>query len=360
MKKLCRKEILGMRPYIPGKPISDVKREYGLDKVVKLASNENPLGPSSSAKKAIIKAVDDLHLYPDGYVFNLRKKLSEKLNFEMKNFIFGDGTDEILECLFKAFVNNGDEVIFGDPSFVEYDRNTSLMGGTAIKISLTDDLRFDLKAIAKAITEKTKMIIICNPNNPTGTIVTKNELDKFMKGIPSNILIVFDEAYIEYASMNKDCPDSLDYQRKGLKNVITLRTFSKIYGLAGLRVGYGIADEEVIDLLERVRLPFNVTTLSQVGAMAALEDQDHIKNTIKVNEDGKSYLYSEFDKLGMNYIKTYTNFIFVDVKKTSSEIFVNLMKKGVIIRAMFGTYIRVTIGTEEENKFFIEKLKELV
>lgn len=360
IEDLARKEILKMMPYVPGKPIDDVKREYNLEKVVKLASNENPLGPSPKAMEAIAENIKNVFLYPDGYAYNVRKKLSEKLELDMDRFMFGEGADELLELLYKAFVRKDDEVIYAQPSFVEYGRNTLLMGGNGIKIDLGLGLKHDLKAMSAAITAKTKMIIICNPNNPTGTIVTKEEVDSFLGSVPNNVLVIFDEAYYEYACSNEEYPNSIDYQNKGYKNVITLRTFSKAYGLAGLRIGYGIADKDIVQLIEKVRLPFNVGVLSLCGAEAAIDDKEHLKRTVELNEEGKAYYYSEFDKLGFEYPKTYSNFIYVDVEQNCKEVFENLLKEGVIVRPMFGTSIRITIGTMEENKICIEKLKKVL
>jgi histidinol-phosphate aminotransferase len=360
MEDLARKDILKMMPYVPGKPIDDVKREYNLESVVKLASNENPLGPSPKAMKEIEKNIKNIFLYPDGYAYKLRKKLSEKLSVGMENMMFGEGADELLEILYKAFVEKDDEVIFAEPSFVEYGRNALLMGAKGIKIPLGLGLKHDLKAMSAAITSKTKMIIVCNPNNPTGTIVTKEEIEEFLGTIPNNILVIFDEAYYEYACANKEYPNSLEYQRKGYRNIITLRTFSKAYGLAGLRIGYGIADKEIVKLIEKVRLPFNVGVLSLAGAEAGIDDIEHLEKTIKVNEEGKKYLYSEFNKMGFQYPKTYANFIYVDVEQNCKEMFEKLLKEGVIIRPMFGNSIRVTVGTMEENEIFIEKLKKVL
>lgn len=360
MRDLARKEILKMMPYVPGKPIDDVKREYNIDKVVKLASNENPLGASPKAKQAIKESLDTLHLYPDGYVYNLREKLAQKFDVAMESLIFGDGTDEILELLFKAFVNKDDEIIFAEQTFIEYERNTLLMGGKGVKIPMALGLKHDLDAMAAAINTNTKMIFICNPNNPTGTIVEREAVEEFLSKVPNNILVVFDEAYFEYAAQNEKYPDSMDYQKKGYKNVITLRTFSKAYGLAGLRIGYGIADSEIIEMLEKVRLPFNVGNLAQAGAEAALEDSHHLKNSVELNREGMEYIYSEFDKLGFAYADSYANFIYADVNMNGKELFEALLRKGVIIRPMAGNCIRVTVGTMEENRFFIEKLREVL
>ncbi len=358
MKNIAKKHILGIAPYVPGKPIDEVKREYGLEKVIKLASNENPLGPSPKAVEAVKESLSKLNLYPDGYCFDLRKKLAEKFKADFNNFIFGDGTDEILEMLFLAYADKDDEVIFAHPSFVEYMRYSEMMGAKPIVVEVDNEYKHDLDKIKSKITEKTKMIMICNPNNPTGTIVTKKEVEKFIKEVPDNILIVFDEAYFEFAMDYDEYPDSYEYQKQGYKNVISLRTFSKAYGLAGLRVGYAIADKEVIDMLEKVRLPFNVASTAQIGATAAIDDEEHLRNSIKVNEEGKKYICKELKRMGIAYAETYANFIYIDVKRNGKELFLELLKKGVIIRAMPGNFIRVTIGTMEENIEFINKLEE--
>lgn len=363
MREAARKEILGMMPYVPGKPVDEVKREYGVSEVIKLASNENPMGPSKKAIEAICKGASEVNIYPDGYCYDLRVKLSEKLGFDKDMFIFGDGTDEVLEMLFKAYVNKFDEVIFGDPSFVEYSRNTELMGGRQVKVPLTEDLRFDLEKIAACISVNTKMIMICNPNNPTGTMVSKEEVEKLMRVVPNNVLVVFDEAYFEYAAGEESYPDTTKYILKGHQNVVTLRTFSKAYGLAGLRVGYGIADKRIIEMLEKVRLPFNVSSLAQAGATAALDDEEHIKKSLDLNEKSKEYIYDEVTKMGLKYIPTYANFMLIDVKRSSKEVFEELIREGVIVRPMGGVianYVRVTTGTMEENKMFIEKLKKIL
>lgn len=354
--KIAKQNILNVGAYIPGKPIEDVKREYGLEKVIKLASNENPIGVSKKAVEAMKKHIENLNLYPDGYAYKLREKLSKKLEVGMENIIFGDGTDEVIEMLFLAFVNIGDEVIYGWPSFVEYKRYAGIAGASLKEIDLTDDYRFDLDKISKNVTEKTKLIFICNPNNPTGTIVDKKEVEKFIKNIRKDILIIFDEAYFEYAKDYENYPNSLDYQNEGYRNVITLRTFSKAYGLAGIRIGYGIADKKIIEILERVRLPFNVSVLAQAGAEGAIEDDKHISDSIRINEAGKEYLYKEFNRLGIKFVKTYSNFIYFEIQN-AKKIFEDMMKKGVIVRQMGEDSIRVSIGLPDENREFVKILE---
>ncbi|OQY08915.1 MAG: histidinol-phosphate transaminase [Fusobacteriia bacterium 4572_132] len=356
MRNKVRQGILDLSPYVPGKGIEEVKRENGLDKVIKIASNENPLGTSKKVIEAI-RTFDNLSTYPDGSAYNLRKKLSEIYEIDADKFIFGDGTDEVISMLFLTFMESGDEVIFAEPSFAEYERYAKISGATPIKIPLDVEFKHDLEAMKKAITSKTKMIIICNPNNPTGTMIDKKEMDTFLEEVPSDIIVAIDEAYFDYAAIFEEYPNSMDYQDK-YKNVVTLRTFSKAYGLAGLRVGFGIADKEIVNLMERIRLPFNVTVPSLVGAIAALDDMEHIQKSVKLNEEGKKYLYSELDKLDLKYVKTYANYIYIDMKEEGQKVFEALLKKGVIIRAMKGNFIRVTVGTMEESRLFIEKLKE--
>ncbi len=351
-----RKGILDLSPYVPGKGIEELKRENGLEKVIKIASNENPLGCSKKVIKAL-REFDNLSGYPDGNAYDLRKKLSEMYKIDVDKFIFGDGTDEVIAMLFSTFIEKGDEAIFADPSFAEYERYAKISGATPIKIPLDNEYKHDLKAMKEAITSKTKIIIICNPNNPTGTLINKKEMDAFLEEVPNDVIVAIDEAYFEYAAIFSEYPDSMDYQNK-YKNVVTLRTFSKAYGLAGLRVGFGVADKEIIGFMERIRLPFNVTVPSLVGAIASLDDMEHVKKTVELNEEGKKYLYDELDKLNFKYVKTYANYIYINMEESGKKVFEEFLKKGVIIRAMKGNFVRVSIGTMEESKLFIEKLKE--
>ncbi|MGM0509151.1 MAG: histidinol-phosphate transaminase [Fusobacteriota bacterium] len=358
MKTRIRKAISNLSPYIPGKGIEEVKRENELDKVIKLASNENPIGTSSKVKESIKNGLDNLSSYPNGLAYELRKKLATKFQIEEDNFIFGSGVDEVLEILFFTFLEENDDIIFADPSFAEYARYATMIGANPIKIPLKD-YKHDLKAMEEAVGKDTKIILICNPNNPTGTIVEKEEVESFLEKIPEDILVVFDEAYFEYAAVSEDYPNSMKYLEK-YKNVMTLRTFSKAYGLAGLRIGFGVADREIIEAMERVRLPFNTTSLSQLGAIAALDDDDHIQKSVALNEKGKEYLYTELSKLGLEYIETYANFIYVKIDEPGKDLFEKMIKKGVIIRAMKGNFVRISIGTQKQNEILIQKLGELV
>lgn len=358
-----RDSIMSIKPYIPGKPIDEVKRELGIEDVIKLASNENPLGPSDAAKSAMLEAMQDMHIYPDGSCYYLKEAIAKKYNIQTENIIVGNGSDELIKLIAETYVDADDEVIIGSPSFSEYIFATHLMGGKIISVPLTSDYRFDLAAMIDAITEKTKVIIICNPNNPTGTMVNKQEVNAFIAQVPDHILVVFDSAYAEYAEDDGQYESGSTYVIK-YPNVIELKTFSKIYALAGLRVGYGIAAADTIAMIGRTREPFNVNKMAQAAAVAALGDITHVEQSRKINHEGKKYLYDQFQQMGLKYIPTHANFIMVDVEKDSKEVFQALMAKGVIVRTgdIFGmpTYLRVTIGLAEENERFIAALKEIL
>ena len=359
-KTLTRKGISDLKPYVPGKPIEEVKRELGLEEVIKLASNETSVGPSPLAVEAVIKKVKNIHLYPEATSRLLREKLADKLKIDKEMIIFGNGADDILDLIGMAFINEGDEVITSETTFPAYRTAVKIMGGKFISVKLKD-FRFDLEEIAKRINEKTKMIFLCNPNNPTGTILTKDEINNFMKQIPQDIIVVFDEAYCDYVE-NKNYVNGLPFVSEG-KNVIVVRTFSKIAGIAGVRVGYAIARQELISYLRRVVNPFTTNRLAQAAALASLDDEEHRKKVLSSNHEGKKYLYKALDKLGLFYVPSETNFIFVDVKEDSEVIFNKLLKKGVIIRPgkPYGctNFIRVTIGTAYENQKFIQAIREI-
>lgn len=360
MKKLYRDAIDKLQPYIPGKPIAEVQRELGIEDVIKMASNENPLGPSPKAMSAMRKTIDQVNFYPEGSCYELRKAVAAKLEITEDNLIFGNGSDELLLLISQVFVNPLDEIIQADPklTFVEY-RAVSLVSDASPVFVDMKDYAFDLEAMAEKINEKTKLIFIANPNNPTGTIVTKEKVEEFLAKVPEDVIVVFDEAYYEYVE-NADYPETINYVKEG-KNIIILRTFSKIYGLAGLRVGYGIAKKEIIALMEKARQPFNVNSLAQTGATAALKDIKFVEESKKVNNVGKRFLYDSLDVNNITYVPTEANFIFIDLKIDAKEAADKLMKKGVIVRPIgTGTTIRVTIGTEEQNKRFINTLKKVI
>ena len=353
-----RKEIAKMMPYVPGKPIEDVQKELGLEKIIKLASNENPLGSSPMAKKAIVEELDNLSLYPDGNAGLLRTALAKHLNVKENQLIFGAGSDELLGVIAEVFLSSGKELLTANQSFPRYDSAAHLMGCDIIKVPLTN-YTYDLKKMAKEINSNTKLIILANPNNPTGTYFTQGDLLDFLNKLPSNILLVLDEAYYEYAGAS-DYPQSLDLLNK-YDNLIILRTFSKAYGLAALRVGYGIASPKTIELLNRVRNPFNVNSLAQKAAIASLNDQDFVEKAIALNNECKTYMYKELKKLEIPFLPTEANFIMFDAQRPSEAFFNELLKHGFIVRPAFGVpnWIRVTLGTLEQMKEFIGLLKKI-
>lgn len=354
-------KILNITPYQPGRPIEEVKRELGLKEVIKLASNENPLGPSPKAVKAIKGALGKINRYPEGGCFYLRQDLSKKLKVSPENLIFGNGSDEIIDIIIKTFCREDEEILTSEVSFLEYKIIAQQNGRLTRTVPLMD-FKYDLSALKKNIGPKTRVIFIANPNNPTGSYVSKKEVEGFLLNLPENILVVFDEAYFEFVDQN-DFPDVIKYIEKG-KNVMLLRTFSKIYGLAGLRIGYGIAKKEFIQYLERCRQPFNVNLLAQEAAQAALSDATFVKKSKKIAAEGKEYLYQSLEKMGIEYIPSATNFILLNLKRDGIEVFKKLLKKGVIIRDMrqYGLkdFIRVTVGTKKENRKFVVALKKVL
>jgi len=347
--------IKSISPYVPGKPIEELERELGISGSIKLASNENPLGPSPKAVNAVKKALEGLNRYPDGSGFYLSQALAKKLDVENNQIILGNGSNELIELAVRTFVQPGDEVVSADPSFVVYKMITQAVGGANVIVPCKN-MTHDLDAMAEAITPKTKLVFIANPNNPTGTMNTKAEIDRFMAKVPDHVLVCVDEAYFEYVT-RADYPDSIDYLREG-KNILALRTFSKIYGLAGLRIGYGITTAEINEMMNKVRQPFNTNSLGQIGALAALSDRKHVEKSVTLNNEGKQLLYRELDKLGVKYIPTETNFILFETQKDAKELYTALLKKGVIIRPMGPTRLRVTIGLPEENQRFVKELEE--
>jgi histidinol-phosphate aminotransferase len=349
--------IRSISPYIPGKPIEEVERELGISNSIKLASNENPLGPSPKAIAAIKKAVEGLNRYPDGSGVYLSRALAGKYEVDLGQIVLGNGSNELIELVIRTFVQPGDEIISADPSFVVYTMITQAAGGTNIIVPCKD-MRHDLDSMAGRITPKTRIVFIANPNNPTGTMNSKAEMDRFMDRVPDHVIVAVDEAYFEYVT-HADYPDSLDYLKTG-RNVLALRTFSKIYGLAGLRIGYGITTPEIAELMNKVRQPFNTNALAQVGALAALTDRKHVEKSIAINNEGKQFLYQTFQRLGIPFIPTEANFIMFETKLDGKELYETLLKQGVIIRSMGGNRLRVTIGMPEENARFVNELEKIV
>ncbi|MBU0467726.1 MAG: histidinol-phosphate transaminase [Candidatus Omnitrophica bacterium] len=361
MKSVAKKTIFSIKPYIPGKPISEVKRELGLKEVIKLASNENPYPPSPKVLKAITQAAKEVNRYPDGDCFYLRSALAKRLKVNPRQLIFSNGSDELIVMAVRAFVDNGDEVIIAKPSFLIYEIASKIEGANIKNIPLKD-FSYDLDSMKKAVTKKTKIIFLGNPDNPSGTYLKDQDVAKFLRGLRKDILVFFDEAYYEYVD-EKDYVDSLGLL-KNYKNVIVTRTFSKMYGLAGLRIGYGIANLELVDILNRIREPFNVNSIAQVAALACLNENAYYKDIAKKVKDQREFLYKSFDRLGLEFKKSYTNFILINVKSDSTLVSQKLLKKGVIVRDMSSwgvkNFIRVSIGTQKENKKFIKVLGEIL
>jgi len=353
--------IESITPYQGGKPIEEVERELGITNIIKLASNENPLGPASLAVEAIKESASKVHLYPDGNGYYLKNDLAAHLKVKPENLILGNGSNEVLQVIGETFVEPGDEIVYAEQAFVVYMLVSKVCQAKAVTSPLKD-YTHDLEAMADCITDKTKVIFIANPNNPTGTMVTASQVEKFMKLVPDDVLVAFDEAYYEYVERG-DVPQTLKYVHDG-RNVIVLRTFSKIYGLAGLRIGYGIANEKIIEIMNRVRQPFNANLIAQAAARASLKDEEHVTRSRRVNNEGKVYLYGKLEKIGLDYVPSEANFVLVHLGRQGKEVADELLKLGVIVRPVAGydfpNSIRVTVGTPEENRRFIEALKKVM
>lgn len=368
VKKMIRKECLGFQPYVAGKPVETIQRELGLKRVFKLASNENPLGPSRYAVAAVKEAAKQVFFYPDSNFWKFRQAVAEKFGVKPSNVLAGCGSDEIIEIIGRMFFKPGDEVVVSEHAFVRYRMSGELMGATVVPVPM-EDFKHDLKAMLAAVTPRTKAVFIANPNNPTGTYNTKAEVEEFLAGLDRKFaenppVVVMDEAYYEYARLEKDYPETVKYLRQ-YPNLIILRTFSKIYGLAGLRVGYGFTSEGVADYFDRVRPPFNLNLVAQAAAIASLKDKSQVTRSAKLAKDGKKYLYAELRKLDLPFVKTATNFVLVDLEPLKgSDVFKALLRKGIIVRAMdeydYPFHIRVTIGKPEENRLFIKALSEII
>ena len=356
IKDIANRELLDLVPYEPGKPVDDVARELGLDpgSIIKLASNENPLGPSPLAVEAMRRELERAHFYPDGGGFHLRNAIAENFGLGRENVVLGNGSNEIIELLFHAFTRPGiHDIITSRHAFAVYTLMAQLFGVRAVMV---DDVEFtaDLPAMLRAVTPQTRLIFLASPNNPTGTRVTNAALDAFLRALPPHVIAVLDEAYYEFLD---DPPDTLAYVRQGA-NVVLMRTFSKIQGLAGLRIGYGLASAEIADLLQRARQPFNANAIAQAGAIAGLRDLEHQRKTKAVTDEGRRLMEDAFARMGLKYVPSAANFVLVHVGD-GGEVFKRLLKKGIIVRSMVSyhlpEYIRVSIGTPEQNaRFFAE------
>ncbi|MAR15177.1 MAG: histidinol-phosphate transaminase [Candidatus Marinimicrobia bacterium] len=358
---LVPKHIKNLFPYKAGKPIEEVKRQLGLKKIIKLASNENPLGPSKIAIKAVEKILLETHRYPDSNGYDLRSRLAEKFDLNIDNVIIGGGSEGIMSVIMRTFLSSKDEIIATKNSFIGFKVLANASGIKTNWVSMKN-YHYSLESMANKINDYTKVIYLANPDNPTGTYFNKNSFDDFMSKVPNRVIVILDEAYFEYASDKADYPDSMHYR---YDNVITLRTFSKIHGLAGFRVGYGFANSNLITNLMKVKLPFEPSTLGQVAACAALNDEKHLMDAIKINNSEKLKLESFFKENNMKYIPSVTNFLTLRFGSSNkAENFCNnLLKKGIILRHLAGfglpECVRVTIGIPNENKYLVNQIKKL-
>jgi histidinol-phosphate aminotransferase len=347
-------------PYKPGRSIEEIQRQYGVQDVIKLASNENPLGASPKALAILYQSLAKVSFYPDGQSYNLRNALALKLDVKPEQIIVGNGEDGLILETCMAFLDETSEVIVSKSSFPIYDIYSCGMRARLVKTPLKN-YSLDLTAMADAITRQTKLIFVCNPNNPTGTVVSSDQVSRFLERIPDHVLVIFDEAYLEFVDDVK-FPDSMSYIREGRENIMVMRTFSKIYGLAGLRLGYAIGSPSLLSHLNTVKEPFSVNLLAQIAGEAALDDDDFLNRTLLVNRTGRDYLYKEFDRLDLNYVKTQANFILVELGPSACDIIEYLMQRGVIIRPCVAydlpAFARISIGSLEQNQRLVKTLEE--
>ncbi len=354
LSPLCRPTVGTITPYEPGKPISEVQREYGVTDVVKLASNENPLGPSPKAMAAVQAAIAELNRYPDGAGYFLKEKLALVHNVPSNWLVLGNGSTELVELVTEAFINEGEEAVIGKYEFFKYRIAMQIMNGVVRWVDMPN-LGYDAEAMIAAITDRTKLLFIANPNNPTGTLMSRDQVAWLMDHVPPHVIVIFDEAYYEYRNP-ETYPDTMPYVREG-RNVVIFRTFSKAYGIAGLRTGYAITTPEIAQAMNTVREAFNVNSLGQIAAAAALDDVEFLRQGIALNSAGKSVYYRELAKLGLEFVPTEANFILVKTPLPGRKLFHELLKRGVVVRPVDGydlaEYVRVSVGLPEENaKFF--------
>lgn len=363
MKLTIPEYISAIKPYVAGKPIEEVEREYGIENSIKLASNENPLGPSPMAVEAIEQVLGNLHRYPDAGGYELTHAIAEKYNLDRGNIVLGNGSDDIIALLATVFLNPADEVILPQPSFLFYEISLRSSGALPIWVPLKSH-KTDLASMIPKISPKTRMIFLNVPHNPTGSIILKRDFEDFLAEIPPQIVIVLDEAYIEFIS-DSNCLNSLDYLKTD-RPIVGMRTFSKAFGLAGLRVGYGLMPPALAELLHRVRQPFNVNTLAQAAATAALNDAEFLKRTVNLVHDELEFIYAALDKLELPYVRSQANFLMVEIGEgqTADEVFEKLLMQGIIVRSMsaygYPQHIRVNIGKHKENVRFLEALENVI
>ncbi len=356
-----RESVKNLVPYVPGKPVEELQRELGITDAVKMASNENPLGPSPLARKAVSEHIAGVNLYPDGSCFFLRRRLAEKLGVSSERIIIGNGSNEVIEIAARTFLEPGDQAIYGRNAFIVYSLVTRALGCVPV-ISEMPELSHDLDDMLSLITEKTKIVFIANPNNPTGTMVGKAELEWFLGRIPENVVVLVDEAYFEYVD-DPEYPDTLEYHSM-CDSLITVRTFSKVYGLAGLRVGYAVASEQAVSYMNRVREPFNVSSLAQVAAAAALDDTEHVERSRELNRSAREYFSKELAEIGVGHTESFANFFLADLETDTAPVYEALLQEGIITRPVreYGltTHLRISYGLPEENRRLVEVLGRIL
>lgn len=349
-------DIVSLVPYVPGKPIEELQRELRLPRAIKLASNENPIGPSPKALAVLAEVAPTLHRYPDGGAFRLRGALAERWKVTPDHVILGNGSDEILGLLARVFLSPGDEAVMARHTFVIYKMEVTAAHGVAVEVP-QKNWRHDLPAMADAITDKTRLLFVCNPNNPTGTMATEAEVAALMALVPEHVVVVFDEAYYEYVR-HAEFPESIGYVKAG-RHAIVLRTFSKIYGLAGLRIGYGITTPEITNYLNRIRPPFNANSMAQRAALAALDDDAHVAASRALNQTEMDKMRAGLRRLGFEALPSEANFLYFDVGRDGREVFDALLREGIIVRHIEGRMLRVTIGLPEENQLFLSAFQSI-
>jgi histidinol-phosphate aminotransferase len=357
LEKIVRSGVLNINAWPTGKPIEEIQADMGLESLALMATNENPLGPSPKAVEAIRGESGKVNRYPQGPCTYLKRKVAARLEVEEQMIIFSNGADNCLRIIGYTFLNAGDEVIVAHPTFPVYGMVARVMGAVPVEVPLKDHTH-DLAAMAERIGPKTKLVFVCNPNNPTGTIVGKKQLNVFVEALPDHVVLILDEAYFEFVD-DEDYPDALDYIREG-RNVVGLRTFSKLYGIAGLRIGYTLASQELTGVMERVREPFPVSRVAEAAALAAVDDEEFKSRVLANNEESKRFFYQSFDRLGLSYAKTHTNFMFVDLKTDAKAAVQALLERGYLIRPgtpwKHPSFLRITFGTMDENRGFVDAL----
>ncbi|WP_373047919.1 histidinol-phosphate transaminase [Vulgatibacter sp.] len=353
--------ISSLSPYVPGKPIEETEREYGISNAVKLASNENPLGPSPKAMAAIAQALPKMHLYPDGASFYLKEKLAGFLGVKSEELMLGNGSNELIELFIRTFVHGDEELLVSAQTFVIYKISAQAVGRKVVEVPM-QDRHYDLEAMAKAVTDKTRLVFIANPDNPTGTYRPEAEVVRFLESVPEKVIVVMDEAYFEYVTA-ADYPKSMEL-RKRFPNLIVMRTFSKAYGLAGIRLGYAVARPEICDFVNRTRAPFNVSGVAQVAGMAAIDDAEHVQRTHELNAKGLLQLATELPKFGLSLTPSQSNFFLVDFHRPAGPFYEPLLREGVIVRPMggygFGTCARINTGTATDHERLFAALEKVL